>query len=192
MFIDRQKLEREYLDEITKIGNLFDTIKINYCVFGGYALLAHGMKTKQGLDSILVVSAEDKVKMLEMIFKLNYTIYSVKDSVIKIKKSSKNGDILLDIVLAVPHEKDFIVNLESKHLKFTPKLFEQDRKEVAGPFMSGKSGKGYFKVAALEELYFSKLNSVHESEIADLEMIKASGKLDVEKLLKLLEKNGMI
>jgi hypothetical protein len=95
-------------------------------------------------------------------------------------------------VLAVPHEKDFIVNYQSRPLKFTSRLFEQDRNEVMGSFMGGKSGKGYFKVAPLEELYFSKLNSTQDSEIADLEMIKSSGKLDVEKLLKLLEKNGMI
>jgi len=192
MFIDKQKLEREHLDEITKIGNLFDTIKVDYCVFGGYALLAHGLKTKQYLDGVIVISSENKVKILEMIFKLNYTIHSVKDNVIKIRKSSKYGDVSFDIVLAVPHEKEVIVNYQSRNLKLPLRIFEQDRKEVVGSFMGGKSGRGYFKVAPLEELYFSKLNTSQESEITDLEMIKASGKLDVEKLLKLLEKNGLI
>jgi hypothetical protein len=192
MFIDKQKLEREYLDEITKIGNLFDTIKVDYCVLGGYALLAHGIKSRQPLDSVIVAHSDNKAKILEMIFKLNYTICSVKDNVIGIKKSTRYGDILLDISLAVPNEKDFVVNYQNKQLKFTSKLFDQDRKEIAGSFMGGKSGKGYFKAAALEEIYFSKLNSGSEAEMTALEMIKASGKLDVERLLKLLEKNGLI
>jgi len=192
MFIDKQKLEREYLDEITKIGNLFDTIKVDYCVFGCYALLAHGMRTKQCLDTIMVISSDNKTKVLEMIFKLNYIIYAVKDNVLKIRKSSKSGDITLDIVLSIPDDKEFIVNYQSKNLKFPAKMFDQERKEVFGSFMGGKSSRGYFKVAPLEEIYFTKLNSNQEADISDLEMIKASGKLDVEKLLKLLEKNGMI
>lgn len=190
MFIDKQKLERDYFEELTKIGNLLDTLKIDYCVFGSYALLAYNIKTRQS-DCSIVVLAENKLKVLEVIFKLNYTIFYAKDNVVKIKKASKYGDVLFDIIFATPIDKDISINYKSKNIIVPAKIFEQERKEVAGLNL-GKGGRGYFKVAPLEELYLSKLNSTDEADILDLEMIKASGKIDLEKLLKLLEKNGMV
>lgn len=189
MFIDRQKLEKEYLDELTKLGNLLDTIKVDYCVSGEYALLAHGIKTRQPSDCTVVCKSEQKSNLIEMLFKLNYTIVGLSNDAIKIKKNAGTGDIIINIVFGKEDNKNFAVALNGKQHIFSSKFFDQDRKEVWS-YLAKKGGKGYFKVASLEDIYLTKINSNNESDLLDLEIIKGSGKLDIEKLIKLFEKNG--
>ena len=192
MFRDKLKLEREYLTELTKLGNLFDTIKLNYCLMGGYALLAHGVRTPQHSDPIIVANTEDKLKMLKMLFKLNYTILNISENKIQIKKLCKAGDLIFDIVLGNVEGKNFVVDFGSRKLILSPTMFKQDRKEVWGYFRKGRGGKGYFRAAPVEEVYFSKMNSDKDYDINDLDIIKGSGKLDFDRLLKLFKKNGLV
>jgi len=179
------------MDELTKIGNLFDTIKINYCVFGSYALMANGIRSK-GTDCVVLTEGDQKSKIIEMIFKLNYTIMGLTEHQMKIKKSTSNGDLIFVLEFGVFEDKSFKVNLEGKELLFSKKLFDGERREVWGYYRKGAGAKGYFKTAPLEELYFSKMNSDDESDISDLEMIKGSGKLNVERLVKILKRNGLV
>ncbi len=192
MFVDKQKLERICLDEITKIGNLFDTLKINYCVFGEYALLAHGIKTRHFPVGVIFADVSAKEKILEMLFKMNYTIYFLEPELIKAKKASSSGDIKIEIILGKLENKSFVINYKGKQMVFSKNIFNLDTKEVWGYFGRGKSGKGYFRVAPLEEIYFSKMNSDNEVDINDLEIIKGSGKVDIERLIKIFKKNGLI
>lgn len=192
MFVDKQKLERVCLDEITKIGNLFDTLKIRYCVFGEYALLANGIKTNNFPFGIMFSEDTVKEKILEMLFKMNYTVYSFEPNIIKAKKTSASGDVKIDILLGKLDAKSFKVNFKNKDMLFSKKIFEHDTKEIWGYFGRGKSGKGFFRVAPLEEIYFSKMNSDDETDINDLDIIKGSGKLDIERLFKIFKRNGLI
>ncbi|MCD6575609.1 MAG: hypothetical protein J7K73_00425 [Nanoarchaeota archaeon] len=192
MFVDKQKLERACLDEMTKIGNLFDTLKIKYCVFGEYALLASGIRTKHVPTGVILSDESAKEKILEMLFKMNYTIFSINPNVIKAKKASPNGDIRIDIFLGKFEGKNYVVKYNNKEMIFSKDIFNSDVKEIWGYFGRGKSGKGYFRIAPLEEIYFAKMNSDDEEDISDLEMIKGSGKLDLERLMKILKKNGLI
>jgi hypothetical protein len=191
MFVDKQKLERVSLDEITKIGNLFDTLKIPYCVFGEYALIPYGIMTKH-VPVITFLSEENsKERILEILFKLNYTVYHIDKGVIKARKSTTSGDIDIVFILGNIEGKSFYVEYKGKLLKFSKSIFNSEIKEVWGNFGRGKSGKGFFRVAPLEEIYVSKMNG-SEEDISDLEMIKGSGKLDMDRLIKILKKNGMI
>ncbi len=192
MFIDKQKLERICLDELTKIGNLFDTLKIDYCVFGHYALLAHGIKPTQVPRGTIFSKISLKEKILEMLFKMNYTIYTLKKDEIKAKKSSPSGDINVDFLLGDTDAKNFIVNYNNRKLIFSKKIFSTDTKEIWGYFGRGKSGKGYFRVAPIEEIYFSKMNSDDSSNMNELDIIKGSGKLDMKRLFQIFNKNGLI
>ncbi len=192
MFVDKQKLERACLEEMTKMGNLFDTLKIKYCVFGEYALLARGIQTKHVPTGIIISDASAKNKILELLFKMNYTIYSITQDVIKSKKSSPSGDIRINIVLGKFDGKSYTLNYNDKEMVFSKSIFDSDVKEIWGYFGRGKSGKGFFRVAPLEEIYFSKMNNDDENDISDLEMIKGSGKLDMDRLMKILKKNGLV
>lgn len=192
MFVDKQKLERECLDEITKIGNLFDTLKVPYCVFGEYALLAHGIRTKNVPYGVIFSDASMKERILEMLFKMNYTIHTVTQEVIKSKKTTTCGDIEIHVHLGQFEGKTFLMNSGEKVMKLSKEIFSSDTKEVWGHFGRGKGGKGYFRPAPLEEVYFSKMNSTDATDISDLETIKGSGKMDIEGLFKILKKNGLI
>ena len=192
MFVDKQKLERVCLDEITKVGNLFDTLKIKYCVFGEYALLANGIKTKNFPYGVIFSDSSSTEKILEMLFKMNYTVYFFKPELIKAKKTSSSGDVKIDILLGKIENKSFLINYKNKQMVFPKKIFDADTKEVWGYFGRGKSGKGFFRVASLEAIYLSKMNSDDDFDINDLEIIKGSGKLDIDKLFKLFKRNGLI
>ncbi len=192
MFIDKQKLERICLDELTKIGNLFDTLKIDYYIFGYYALLAHGIKTTQVPRGTILSKISLKEKILEMLFKMNYTIYVLKKDEIKAKKSSPSGDVNIDFLLGETDTKNFIVEYEDRKLIFSKKIFSTDVKEIWGYFGRGKSGKGYFRVAPLEEIYFSKMNKDNNNSLNTLDIIKGSGKLDMKRLFQIFNKNGLV
>lgn len=192
IFIDKQKLERTCLDELTKLGNLFETVGIDYCVFGEHALLAHGIKTRNVSKSIVFSIDSKKEKMLEILFKMNYTIHCLKPNVIKVRKNTSCGDIEIKIVLGNMNSKKYEVNYKEKDLVFGKKIFSGERLEVWGYFGKGKSGKGYFRVAPLEEIYFSKMNSDDKRDINDLEIIKGSGKIDLDRLFKIFKKKGLV
>lgn len=192
MFVDKQKLERECLDEITKMGNLFDTLKVPYCVFGEYALLAHGIRTKNVPFGVIFSDASMKERILEMIFKMNYTVYAVSQEFIKSKKTSSSGDLELHIYLGNFEGKTFMLNHEEKLMKFSKEIFTSDTKEIWGHFGRGKTGKGHYRAAPLEDVYFSKMNSQDITDITDLETIKGSGKIDMDYLFTLFKKNGLI
>jgi hypothetical protein len=152
--------------------------------------MAHGIKTRQPTDCTVICKTEQKTNLIEMLFKLNYTIVGLASNSIKIKKSAGVGDIIIDIVFGKEDGKNFEVELFGRKLLFPAKFFDQDRKEIWS-YLAKKGGKGYFKVASLEDLYFIKLSSNREQDLADLDIIKGSGKLDIEKLVKLFEKNGL-
>lgn len=192
MFIDKQKLERTCLDELTKLGNLFDTVGINYCVFGEHALLAHGIKTRNIPKSTIFSVNKKKEKMLEILFKMNYTIHCLYENKIKIRKNTSCGDIEIVIVLGEVKNKKLEIEHKNKKLIFSKNIFSSDRLEVWGYFGKGKSGKGYFRVAPLEEIYFSKMNSEDKKDINDLEIIKGSGKMDLDKLFEVFKENELI
>jgi len=192
MFVDKQKLERLCLDELTKIGNLFDTLKIKYCVFGGYALLANKIKVERIPSGVIFSDISAKEKILEMLFKMNYTVYKIDETTIRAKKSSTRGDVKISIMLGKFDSKYFSVKYNNKNFIFFKNIFNSDVKEVWGYLSRGKSGKGYFRAAPLEEIYFSKMNEDDENNTSDLEMIKGSGKLDIERLFKILKINGLI
>lgn len=188
MFIDRQKLERIYLDELTKIGNLFDTLNIDHCITGGYALLSYGINTRGPMDCKILTFTDKKEKIIEMLFKLNYTICAINNNNIKITKEDGHGAISIDIVLGRQEDKFIVFNVDNRDIKLGDKFFAQNRKEVK----NRKGAKGYFRVAPLELIYFSKMNGTNEVDLLDLEMIKTSSKMEIDKLLKLFEINGMM
>ena len=192
MFVDKQKLERICLDEITKIGNLFDTLKIPYCVFDEYALISHGIRVRHVPSIVILSDKNSKGKILEMIFKMNYTVHSIDENKIMAKKTSQGGEIKANILLGSVEGKNYIVDYKGKKMVFQKDIFNSEIKEVWGSFTRGKSGKGYFRIAPLEEIYVSKMNSENEEDISDLEMIKGSGKLDIDRLFKLFKKNGLL
>jgi hypothetical protein len=188
MFIDRQKLERAYLDELTKIGNLFDTLNIDHCITGGYALLSYSISTRGPMDCKLLVFTDKRDKIIEMLFKLNYTICSINNNNIKITKEDPHGAMSIDLILGKQDDKFIVFNINNRDVKLGDKFFAQNRKEVK----NRKGAKGFFRVAPLELIYFSKMNSTNETDLFDLEMIKNSSKMDIDKLLKLFEINGMM
>lgn len=192
MFVDKQKLERACLDEITKIANLFDSLKINYCVYGGYALLAHGIKTRHFPSGVIFLDISAKEKVLELLFKMGYIIYVLEPELIKAKKITSSGDIRIDIIFGKIENKNFLLKYNGKKIILSKEIFDTEVKEIWGYFTRGKSGKGYFRVLPLEEIYFLKMNSNNEGDINDLEIIKGSGKLDIEKLFKIFKRNGLI
>lgn len=191
MITNKSKLERVLLDEITKIGNLFDTVSISYCVLGGYALLANGIRSKD-LDCMIITEKEKKDKILSMIFKLNYTVLKLTPDKMLIKKETAGGDMYIEVLFGETEGKTFKLNLDNREIVYPKKIFNNERTEVWGFYRKGAGSKGYFRPASLEEMYFFKLNSESDKDIADLEMIKGSGKLNVDRLLKLFKANKLI
>lgn len=187
MFNDRTKLERVHLDELTKIGNMFDTMGIGYCVIDSHAMLSYGLTAKSNFPYTMVVEAKNKDKILRTIFKLNYTISSLSPDVLTIKKNDKGGELTLNTYFCTENEKKICIKSANRSIFLPVKMFSQERKEV----WTQKSGKGYFRIAPLEALYLLKMDDNAES-FYDLEMIKASGKLDFDKLLELFELNGLV
>ncbi len=180
------------MDELTKLGNLFDTVGIKYCVFGEHALLAHGVKTRNTPKSIVFSVDNKKEKMLEILFKMNYTIHCLKDNKVIVRKNTSSGDIEIEIYLGKLKKSKFKIEYKDKKLIYDKKIFSGERLEVWGYFGKGKSGKGYFRVAPLEEIYFSKMNTEDKRDINDLEIIKGSGKMDLDRLFKIFKKNGLV
>lgn len=188
MFIDRQKLDRAYLDELTKIGNLFDTLNIDYCVIGSFSLFSYGIKSKASTDCKILIHTTKKDRIISMLFKLNYTLCGISNNILKIVKEVPGGTVSIDLVLGKSQDKKIIFNIKDKELKVNEKFFVHNRKEVK----TRKGGKGYFRIAPLELIYFTKMNSKEEGDLFDLEMIKASSKIEIEKLMELFEINGLI
>ena len=188
MFSDKTKLNRVYLDELTKIGNLFDTIGIGYSVVDKFALLAYGINSKGSAAYTVLADAKHKNKIFRTLFKLNYIISKLTSNSLTISKTVKSGDLSLNIIFAEHSEKMIIVEENNNKILLPPKTLTQDRKEVE----TSKSGRGYFRVAPLEVAYFIRMNHKDEYTIQDLELIKGSGKLDFDKLLKLFEINGLV
>jgi hypothetical protein len=187
MFNDRTKLERIYLEELTKIGNMFDTIDIGYCVIDKFALLSYGINAKSDFPYSMIVESKNKDKILRTIFKLNYIISSLSPEALTIKKNDKGGELSLSIYFCTENEKKICVKDKNRSIFLPAKMLSQERKET----WAQKSGKGYYRVAPLEAIYLLKMDNNNES-MDDLELIKASGKIDFDKLLELFELNGLL
>jgi hypothetical protein len=188
MFIDRYKIEKLYMDELTKIGNLFDTLDIDYCVVGGYALLSYGIQSRGKMDCAVMIFTEKKEKIVEMLFKLNYTISRIENNRIGILKEDPRGTVMMDLVLGKEVDKTILFNVCGKEVKLDNKFFVQNRKEVK----TKKGSRGYFRTAPLELIYFLKMNPTEDASLLDLEAIKASSKMEMDKLLELFKINGLI
>jgi hypothetical protein len=188
MFMDRYKTEKLYMDELTKIGNLFDTLDIDYCVVGGYSLLSYGIQSRGKMDCAILIFTEKKEKVVEMLFKLNYTISRIENSRISIRKEDQCGTVTMDLVLGKEIEKTIVFDIGGKIVKLDNKFFIQNRKEVK----TKKGSRGYFRTAPLELIYFLKMNSAEEASVLDLETIKVSSKMEMDKLLELFKVNGLI
>jgi len=187
MFNDRTKLERLHLDELTKIGNMFDTMDIGYCVIDSHAMLSYGITAKSQFPYSMIVEAKNKDKIMRTIFKLNYIISSLTSDMLTIKKNEKGGELSLNICFCTDNDKKICLKHINRNIIFPSKMLSQERKEI----WSQKSGKGYFRIAPLEALYLLKMDNAAES-LEDLELIKASGKMDFDKLLELFELNGLL
>jgi len=187
MFNDRTKLERIHLDELTKIGNMFDTMDIGYCVIDDHAMLSYGISAKSMFPYTMLVESKNKDKILRTIFKLNYTLSSLTHDVLTVKKNDKGGELSLSICFCTENEKKICLKAANRTIFFPAKMLSQDRKEVC----TQKSGKGYFRIASLEALYLLKMDE-HAESLYDLELIKQSGKMDFDKLLELFELNGLL
>ncbi|MDD5182238.1 MAG: hypothetical protein PHC66_03650 [Candidatus Nanoarchaeia archaeon] len=187
MFNDRTKLERVHLDELTKIGNMFDTMDIGYCVIDSHAMLSYGITAKSPFPYTMMVEAKNKDKIMRTIFKLNYIIASLSPEVLSIKKNEKGGELNINICFCTETEKKISLKTGNRTIFFPVKMFSQERKETC----TQKCGKGYFRVAPLEALYLLKMDDNAES-LYDLETIKQSGKMDFDKLLELFEINGLL
>jgi|GEM_PF-2680782 len=192
MFVDRQKLERDFLDEITKLGNLLDTLKVNYCVVGDWGLLAYNLKSKTINEAFILVEEKSKNEIVKILFKLGYTIYFMSNRIIKVKKFSSKGEILVVIQFIKEHEKNnYLLDMDERKIILPKYVFDKDVSEVKGN-LKNVGGKGYFKLAPLEVIYFLKMNSKLPEDLADLDLIMGSGRLDIDELIKLFELNGWI
>jgi len=192
MFVDRQKLERDFLDEITKLGNLLDTLKVNYCVVGDWGLLAYNLKSKTINEAFILVEEKSKNEIVKILFKLGYTIYFMSNRIIKVKKFSSKGEILVIIQFIKEHEKNnYLLDIDERKIILPKYIFDKDVSEVKGN-LKNIGGKGYFKLASLEVIYFLKMNSKLPEDLADLDLIMGSGRLDIDELIKLFELNGWI
>ena len=187
MFVDKQKLEKQHMEELTKICNLFDTLGIKHCVIGGYGLLAHGIRTSNLQNGIIIADSNEKEKMLEVLFKMNYTIYFLSDELIRAKKTFPVGDVKIDVVLGKIEGKTFTFNYNEKQFVFSTGIFSKETKEV----YDSRKGKGVFRPLPLEEIYLLKMGG-DEKDLLDLDIIKGSGKLDIDRLFKLFKKNKML
>ncbi len=107
--------------------------------------------------------------------------------VLTIQKNEKGGELSLNICFCAENEKKICLKTANRTIFFPSKMLSQERKEVC----TQKCGKGYFRIAPLESLYLLKMDENAES-IYDLEMMKASGKMDFDKLLELFELNGLL
>ena len=83
------------------------------------------------------------------------------------------------------------VNWEHKKLIFPKYIFDTNVSEVKGN-LKNKMGKGYFKLAPLEVIYLLKMDIKNPSDINDLDLIRNSGEIDVDRLLSLFELNGWV
>ncbi|MEM4248569.1 MAG: hypothetical protein QXH80_04825, partial [Candidatus Nanoarchaeia archaeon] len=179
MFNDRTKLERIYLEELTKIGNMFDTMDIGYCVIDKYAFLSYGINATSNCPYTMIVEAKNKDKIMRTIFKLNYIISMLTPDMLVIKKYENGGELNISICFCTDNEKKICLKHSNRNIIFPSKILSQERKEISSP----KIGKGYFRIAPLEALYFLKMDNTVES-FGDLELIKTSGKMDFDKLLE--------
>ena len=192
MFVDRQKLERDFLDEITKLGNLLDTIKVGYCMIGDCGLQAYNLKIHQTTDADILIEDKSRNKTVELLFKLGYTVYQMDEKNVKIKKGNNKGDILLTLHFIKEDDKgNYVMSLEHKKLIFPKYIFDTNVSEVKGN-LKNKMGKGYFKLAPLEVIYLLKMDIKNPSDINDLDLIRNSGEIDVDRLLSLFELNGWV
>ncbi len=182
MFTERQKLEREYLRELTKIGDLLDSSRINYFVLGTYSLSARGIHADFN-ENYLVVKLNNKKRIIEKMFKLNFTLVNANDH-LEFVKDTKAGELNIKICL----EKEGKIKLNEKEITLLEDSFDNERIEVPSLMKSGKLGSGYFKVSKLEEVYFLWLGERTNL----LLQIKNSGKLNFDRLIKLLEVNGKL
>ncbi len=182
MFTEKQKLEREILREMTKVGDLFDSSKIKYFVLGTYSLSARGIPMDFN-ENYIVVNANNKKKIIEKMFKLGFTLVDVNNCVI-FSKDTKAGEIELKLCI----EKENKINVNGKEMILLPDSFENERVEVPSLLRGGKAGSGYFKVSKLEETYYMWMGKNQEV----LMRIKNSGKLNFDRLIKLLEVNGKL
>jgi hypothetical protein len=188
MFVDKNKIEAAYLDELTRLGNMFDTLNIGYGIIGEFALSGYGIRTRRVTECTVIAEVTNKSTILETLFKLNFTIKSLTVDSIDMVKVTKPGELHIKLILSIPDGKDSVVLFENRKIRFPPKFLNNERKEV----WASSKGKGYFKVAPLELIYFLKMNTNKDEDVMDLEIIKGSGKMDIDKLFKLFEINGLI
>ena len=182
MFTEKQKLEREYLRELTKIGDLLDSSRIKYFVLGTYSLAARGIQEDVN-ENYLVVKTNNRKRVLEKMAKLGYFLINA-NGCLEIKKNTPVGDVKITICL----ENNGKININSKEIALLDDSFENERIEIPSLIKGGRIGSGYFRVSKLEEVYFLWLGDKPNL----LMKIKNSGKLNFDRLIKVLEVNGKI
>ena len=182
MFTEKQKVEREILRELTKLGDLLDSSRINYFVIGTYSLSARGIQEDFN-QNYLVIKINNKKRVLEKMTKMGYTLVDANDLLI-FMKDTKVGSISIKVCI----EKDGKIKIDGKVIRLLDDSFDNERIEVPSLMKSGKVGTGYFRVSKLEEVYLFWLGK----KPTLLMKIKNSSKLNYDRLIKLLEVNEIL
>ncbi len=182
MFTEKQKIERELLRELTKIGDLFDSSKIDYFVLGTYALTARGIMVDFN-ENHLVVKINNKKRLIEKMIKLGFILTDANNH-LEFTKDTKAGDITIGVHLTNENK----IKIGNNEITLLNDSFENERIEVPSLTKGGKAGSGYFKVSKMEEVYFLWLGKKPEVLIK----MKNSGKINYSRLIKLLEVNNRL
>ena len=180
MFTDKQRLEREFLKDITKIGDLLDSVRIKYFLIGPYILSAHGIEYGSG-ESFIVVDS-NKERIIKKMLKLNMFPININENEVEFYKEFKFGNYKIKFLLT----KDNSIFYKNKNFLLLNDSFENERIEVPSILKYGKM-KGYFRIGRLEEFYLLNLGN---EEL--LNLINTSGRLNIERLIQLLKVNKLI
>ncbi len=179
MFTDRQKLEREFMRDLTRIGDMLDSSKIKYFVMGSYSLSARGIETNSN-ENFIVVKENCKEKVIRKLIKLNLFPTNIKEDEIEVHREFKYGEY--DIKIIFYEDK---IKRKGREIILLEDSFDNERVEVPSP----KYGRiyGYFRVCKLEEAYLFFLG---EREI--IKSIVSSGKLNFDRVIELLKINSLL
>lgn len=191
MYVDKRKLEKKFLKQLTKILDLFDTLEIDYCVIGSYSVTANDVDIQQKDDTIIVVNSDKRKKMLETLNKLGYTLCEINDDEIVVQKETKHGNLNFEFVFAEEEDDEVKFNYDDGSFVFSQDIFDGERQEVWSFSKKGRGNSGYFKPAPLEETYFY-LMCIDQDNKENLIQIKKSSKMDFDKFLDILRKNGLL
>ena len=180
MFTDKQRLEKEFLKDMTRIGDLLDSSKMKYFVFGPYILSAHGIEFERG-ENVIVISG-NKERIVKKMLKLNMTPTNIKENEIEYSKEFKFGNCKIKFIIS--NDQKIIYN--NREIKLIDDSFENERIEVPSILKYGRM-TGYFRIGKIEEFYIANLGN---NEL--LNVINLSGKLNINRLIQLFKVNNLI